>query len=713
MRNRLLLIALFCLTVGRASAQGVTCLATAVPPIVRAEGLSERLGDIVLNCTGGTPGGSLTGNLTVFLNVNVANRITAANNLDVVLTSDAGSGPTMVTAPGVLFGPAAVAFNGLNIPLSPAGEVVLRLTNLRGAIGAAASAVPQTVIARLAFNGGTLVNFTVNNFTVGVPLTGLLASSSSTAVVCVGSPLPETIDLPNLFAQGTRFFSTRVTEGSPEAFERRQPMTDAGVRIMLRYNGFPQNARLFVPDVIAGSSAVQQTAAGDLGVSQSGGAYQPGGNGSLLLVRVRNTDASGAGGNLSFVPTGSPIATFTAASEVELSGGAGVAVFEVLDGDRTVIESAQIPTFLGLPPVTGGNAVVATSRVSLAPLSTVGTASATAPIPRFLDVPPPVDCTTLRDCNASYFPELVIDSPSLQFTARAGSAFQVRYIRVLNEGGSLLNWTANVSYKNGADWIRIDPASGLNNGTLRLDVLPEKLAPGIYEAVLTIDAGPFAGSRSATVRLEVTQVPVQPPPQPQVTIRNITNGANFRDGALVVGSVASIFGSRLTGREVQVTFDGVPARLFYTSEGQINLQVPMEVAGQSTALVMVTVDGVRSTPKLVQLAASAPAIFGVLNEDSSLNSASNPALVGSIIQVFATGVTSPGTTRITARIHDREIEMPIYAGDAPGLPTVQQVNFMVPADLPAMSTEVRVCGAPDLNPAQRTCSWPLLMYIRR
>jgi uncharacterized protein (TIGR03437 family) len=164
---------------------------------------------------------------------------------------------------------------------------------------------------------------------------------------------------------------------------------------------------------------------------------------------------------------------------------------------------------------------------------------------------------------------------------------------------------------------------------------------------------------------------------------------------------------------VEVSFDGQPAQLLYTSDTQINVRVPAELAGRSTTQVFVTVDGIRSAARTVQVAAVSPAIFGVLNQDSSLNSAANPALTGSIIQIFATGLISPGATLVTARIHDREIDRPLYGGVAPRNPAVQQVNFAVPADLPTMSTEVRVCGAPDGNPAQRVCSPPLLMYIRR
>jgi uncharacterized protein (TIGR03437 family) len=715
MRVRLLLIAFSAFSVHNAWAQpSLSCFASAVPPIVRVEGLSERLGDIVLNCTGGSPSGTLTGNLTIFLNVNGVNRIGSNGSLDVVLTADAGTGATPVNTPATPLGPSGVAFNGLNIPLSPGGQVVLRITNLRGAIAEGDFSIQRPVTARLAFNGGSVANFTLNEFVVGIPETGLLAGASSLSVVCAGSPLPSTLDLPSLFSRGTRFFSARVTEGSPEAFEHRQPMTDSGVRVMLRYGGFPQGSRLFVPDVIAGSSAIQQTSAGDLGVPQAPGTYQPSATGSLLLVRVQNADANGAGGTLVYSPDpNAGQVTFSTVGEVALTGGAGVAVFEVVDANRTVLESAQIPTFLGIGQSTGGNAVVANARVSLAPLSTIATHSTTAPVPRFADVPPPLDCTALRDCNADYFPQLVVDSPPLQFTARAGSAFQVRYIRVLNKGGSILNWTANVTYVNGGDWIRIDRPAGLNNATIRLDVLPEKLTPGTYQATLTIDGGPFAGTRTAAVRLEVTAAPVQPPPQPQVTIGRVTNGADFREGPVVPGSIATIFGSGFGGTNVEVSFDGIPASLFYTAEGQINLVVPPAMAGRSTAQVIVTVDGMRSAARTVEVAAVSPGIFGVLNQDSSLNSANNPALTGSIIQVFATGLTSPGATLITARIHDREIARPIYGGAAPWNPAVQQVNFAVPEDLPAMSTEVRVCGAPDTNPAQRVCGPPLLMYIRR
>ena len=55
------------------------CTANAgVPPIVRAEGIAELVGDLILNCTGGTftPGGLPIpqSNVQIFLNTNVTSR---------------------------------------------------------------------------------------------------------------------------------------------------------------------------------------------------------------------------------------------------------------------------------------------------------------------------------------------------------------------------------------------------------------------------------------------------------------------------------------------------------------------------------------------------------------------------------------------------------------------------------------------------------------
>jgi len=83
------------------------------------------------------------------------------------------------------------------------------------------------------------------------------------------------------------------------------------------------------------------------------------------------------------------------------------------------------------------------------------------------------------------------------------------------------------------------------------------------------------------------------------------------------------------------------------------------------------------------LAAAAPGIFGVLNQDGSVNSVNSPAPPNTIIQIFATGLATDGGFQVTAgqsTASDKPLTvLPVlYAGGAPGLPGVQQVNATIP-----------------------------------
>src|SRR5437016_14387823 len=71
------------------------CVVTSVPSQVRAEGLTERIGDIILQCSGSNPGAVLSGNLSIFLPVGITNRVDSnSSNLthDAILSVDFGSG---------------------------------------------------------------------------------------------------------------------------------------------------------------------------------------------------------------------------------------------------------------------------------------------------------------------------------------------------------------------------------------------------------------------------------------------------------------------------------------------------------------------------------------------------------------------------------------------------------------------------------------------
>jgi len=150
-RRLLTALALVALFVGLASAQSginggstMSCATTTtVTPTVRSEGFTELVGDIVLNCTGGSPiafGNVIpTANITVFLNTQVTSRIlstsTGVNASEALLLIDE-PGSTTVSGYG----------SGLaqTICTTPNGGCTEYVANNPGTPTAAQACVPAT-----------------------------------------------------------------------------------------------------------------------------------------------------------------------------------------------------------------------------------------------------------------------------------------------------------------------------------------------------------------------------------------------------------------------------------------------------------------------------------------------------------------------------------------------------------------------------------------
>ena len=108
----------------------LTCSPSAVPTLVRSEGVAERIGDILLQCSGGAAGTVVTGNLSLFLPVSVTNRVNADNvATDVSLVIESGSTP-LATVAGRVAGQ-SINFNGVSFTMPASGGVTLRISNLR------------------------------------------------------------------------------------------------------------------------------------------------------------------------------------------------------------------------------------------------------------------------------------------------------------------------------------------------------------------------------------------------------------------------------------------------------------------------------------------------------------------------------------------------------------------------------------------------------
>ncbi|MBZ5723900.1 MAG: hypothetical protein LAP87_02780 [Acidobacteriia bacterium] len=679
------------------------CTVSSVHAQVRAEGLTERMGDIILQCSG-APGAVSSGNLTVNFPVNVTNRVDAANqSREADLAVDLGSGFVPTGIPGTVLD-RSITFFGVSLTVPPGGSFNIRISNIR--INANQSGVvgPQSIAASLSVSNPVFLPVDRAQVPVAVPSAGLFIRLQDTGITCTGSPLPDTFSLATLFAAKTAFASTRLTEGFGTAFLPRTGVEDNGTRFLVNYSDFPATARIFIPDLVAGSSALEPTSGGDMGLPQSGGRYVPG-SGTLLLVRVFGADANGAGGSPRPVPAGPGPVALNAVSEVALSGGAGFAVYEVADASAAQLENAQFPTFIGLPK--NSPPAVARETASLAPVSTVTTASATAPIQRFARVTPASDCSVMPDCQSSFFPRLSIQGNPVELTSVGDNQTgDVGAVRVRNAGGGVMRWAASIDYLQGSDWLLLDNTSGVNNGGFFIWALPKGLAPGTYHANITVDAG-FAGSQVVPATLTAKAAPppppapTPPPAAPLVTVTQVVNAATFAVTPMVAGSLGTAMGSHLSGKNVSVVFDGHPANLLYVGDNQINLQVPVELGAQTSATMVVTVDGASSVPVTVSLAAAWPSIFanGVLNQDNSLNASASGAPAESVLQIFATGI--PAGAVVSVAIAGQTDLAPLYAGPAPEVPGVQQVNVRVPAGLASGPVQLTICATAG---GQQFCS---------
>jgi uncharacterized protein (TIGR03437 family) len=166
--------------------------------------------------------------------------------------------------------------------------------------------------------------------------------------------------------------------------------------------------------------------------------------------------------------------------------------------------------------------------------------------------------------------------------------------------------------------------------------------------------------------------------------------------------------------------------VFYVDPGQVNAQIPWDTPlGQATAVV--TTGGVATAPRQFAVVAASPGIFTfganravAQNQDYSLNTATAPAAVGSVVTVYLTGggavdnaiptgVLSPAAplarvnAAATATIGGQSAEI-LFLGMTPGLLGVVQANVRIPALSPGDYPVVITIGGAVSNAPLLTVS---------
>jgi minor extracellular serine protease Vpr len=227
---------------------------------------------------------------------------------------------------------------------------------------------------------------------------------------------------------------------------------------------------------------------------------------------------------------------------------------------------------------------------------------------------------------------------------------------------------------------------------------------------------------------------------PSITAAGVVDAASFKQ-PIAPGSYVAIFGSNLfdpalsasgsttsdqatTARlplaldYVQVSFDvpsakiSVPARMYYVSAGQLVVQVPWELQGQTSAQVKVTIDFTYGNVVTIPISNYAPAFFessGVaIGTDltNNLITAANPAVRGQTITLYANGLgpvnnqpasgdpapSSPlaTTTSIPAVTIGNQLAEVKFSGLTPTLPGLYQLNVAVPANISTGSQPISI-----------------------
>src|SRR5258708_3102215 len=200
-------MAAFTLTASAAFAQSYNCEAGSVPLQVRAEGKTEQVGDISIDCTG--PSGMQTANtVSILLTLDrpVTNPVLSDSTLrDVKLTIDPGSGPVASSVGALKTGTNSIAFNGVTFS-APSGRVVFRISAIRADV----TGSTQPVRAFLGTNGPANLALNVTTVTVAQPIAGLFTSGTSIPIRCGRSILPS-LDFLDAITQGTVGFTARAT----------------------------------------------------------------------------------------------------------------------------------------------------------------------------------------------------------------------------------------------------------------------------------------------------------------------------------------------------------------------------------------------------------------------------------------------------------------------------------------------------------------------
>jgi uncharacterized protein (TIGR03437 family) len=200
---------------------------------------------------------------------------------------------------------------------------------------------------------------------------------------------------------------------------------------------------------------------------------------------------------------------------------------------------------------------------------------------------------------------------------------------------------------------------------------------------------------------------------PSIAQGGVINAAGLSpnsESAVAPGSLFSIYGRNLTSGSTEqaaglplpvtlagtmVSINGHFSPLYFVSPGQINAQIPVDIPAGQQIGVQIVVGELRSNVEMVPVTDVSPGIFAILGDGSR---------AGEAISIYGTGLGSSSPVAVSGysaspdQLSITNIEPQvtiagqsakvIFSGLAPGFVGVNQVNAIIPDNVPAGRAEV-------------------------
>jgi uncharacterized protein (TIGR03437 family) len=300
------------------------------------------------------------------------------------------------------------------------------------------------------------------------------------------------------------------------------------------------------------------------------------------------------------------------------------------------------------------------------------------------------------------------------FATRTGFPTPLAAVLVDDCGNFISNALVSATFSNSDPGIGLEPiGNGHYIGTWIPAQASDSLPGGAVNVSLRAFAPPLPSAATDVIGAVASDI------APATNTGGVVNNLNAQSGAPVApGAIVQIYGSEFgtaitpgtitdghlstTLGGVSVAIGGTDAPLYYSSTGQINAQVPVELSANQQYQVVVKVNGLYSNPETINTAAAQPGLAvladnSVIAQDVNYNliTANHPAHAGDVIILYLTGmgatnplvpsgVPAPSSPLAQAVIQpqvtiDGSPAQVLFAGLSPGSVGLYQIDVKIPA----------------------------------